>query len=193
MKPDREAATICVWDASTREIVREIECGTMSVYQLALSPDGQWVALGEGGSGVQVWEIESGRRTLHAPKASPHLLCFTPDSRSLVTKRETPNRLPAIMILDVDTGELEYEFGPPEQIRVLSTAVFPDNRRLLAGYSNGLIRVWDIPTGAMLKELPGHRTSVHALAVKPDGTQFAGGAADSTIYLWDAAAIRATK
>lgn len=188
MKPGSK--TLSVWDTATHELVREIECETSPVYRLALSPDGRFAAIGSSPGGMEVWEIESGRRTVHAPKASAHQLCFTPDGQSLVVKRNGPEPLP-ILVLDVDSGELEYEFGTEGQARIQSVAVFPDNRRLLTGYTDGVIRVWDIPTGALLKELPGHRSGVYALAVKPDGTQFASGAADSTIYLWDAAVLRA--
>jgi WD40 repeat protein len=185
MKPDREAKSALVWDVATHQVVREIDCQTRGAYQLLLSPDGGRLAIGGSDGVVQIWDVDAGRSVQLPKTISRHVLCFTPNGRSLITKADSmqPN-FSSIFVWDAETGRLESDLGRGEPL--YSFAMFGDNRRLLAGGGDGIIRVWDIATGALLKELPRQTSIVYALAVSPDGTQFASGTADGTIYLWDA-------
>ena len=57
---------------------------------------------------------------------------------------------------------------------------------LASGSLDDTIRMWDAETGAHLRTLKGHRSSVYSVAFSPDGSLLASGSVDNTIRLWDA-------
>ena len=61
-----------------------------------------------------------------------------------------------------------------------------DEKHLVAGYNNGSVRIWDITTGKMERELKGHTGVVWSVAYSPDGKTIVSGSADKTIKCWDA-------
>src|SRR4029078_12280178 len=46
------------------------------------------------------------------------------------------------------------------------------------------VRLWDVTSGALLRELPGHPEAVHSLQFSPDGTLLAAGAYQ-VVRLWN--------
>ena len=72
---------------------------------------------------------------------------------------------------------------------VYSVAFTPDGKALAAGgeYDN-TIRLWDVKTGKVLRELSGHAGPVAAVAFSPDGRTLASACQwEPAIRLWDVA------
>src|SRR5581483_3992692 len=80
--------------------------------------------------------------------------------------------------------------GVVESIRayagVNSLSFSPDGKRLAAGADDGVVRVWRLPEGELVRELTGHSEGVYAVVFSPDGKTLASGSYDKSVRLWDA-------
>jgi WD40 repeat protein/serine/threonine protein kinase/Flp pilus assembly protein TadD len=85
---------------------------------------------------------------------------------------------------------------PAGKARITSVKYTPDGKLLLAASLDGKIRIWQAATGRLIRILTAHRQplpitakdfDVYGLAVSPDGNQFAAGAGDNTVVVWDTA------
>ena len=61
---------------------------------------------------------------------------------------------------------------------------------MLSGSEDYTLRLWDLPTGRLLRVLEGHQEKVCTLALSTDGTRAVSGAYDETVIVWDLPAGR---
>lgn len=47
------------------------------------------------------------------------------------------------------------------------------------------IKIWELSSGQLTRTLTGHKGSVFAVAVSPDGKYIASGSTDQTIKIWE--------
>ena len=64
-------------------------------------------------------------------------------------------------------------------------AVTPDGRRAVSGSDDKTLKVWDLDSGAELRTLEGHDSSVNAVPITPDGRRVLSASDDHTCKLWD--------
>ncbi|KAG2360098.1 WD40-repeat-containing domain protein [Suillus spraguei] len=67
---------------------------------------------------------------------------------------------------------------------VIAVAALRDERMVTASY-DGMLRLWDLKTGVVLKKMEGHRSRVRALAISPDGNWIASGDESGVLIVWD--------
>ena len=74
--------------------------------------------------------------------------------------------------------------------RINAGALSPDGRIFAAGGHDKIVRVWDVQTGGLLAELPGHTDIVVDVDFSPDGQRVATASWDDTARVWDVRAKR---
>jgi WD40 repeat protein len=148
-------------------------------WQSALSPDGGLLAIAESKT-VRVWDIASGRQTMHYSQTNVESMTFTPDSRHLATTGADR----CIRIHDIAAGtevarfEGEFHYG---------RALFSPSGSLLAACGGeSLVRVWDWSSGRELVRLA-QTTGAAAIAFSPDSRHLATASSDRTARVWDIA------
>lgn len=73
---------------------------------------------------------------------------------------------------------------------IADLAASPNGKIFATGSADNTTKLWDVPSGRVLRTLSGHSRWVLAVAFHPNGTMVASGSADTTIKLWDVASGR---
>lgn len=68
---------------------------------------------------------------------------------------------------------------------VLCFTLSPDGKYLLTGSTDGMVRLWDILSGNLMRTLSGHSGPVLSIAVSPDNLHAASGEEDGSVIVWD--------
>ena len=56
---------------------------------------------------------------------------------------------------------------------------------MASGSADKTIKIWNLESGAQIKELKGHSDNVYSVAFSPDGKILASGSGDNTIKIWN--------
>jgi WD40 repeat protein len=157
-----------LWDAATGSLL-----ATPAVYKsaapvvsdgrvaMAISPDGKFLVVGS-----EVRSLATGKLLTRLPDAS-HTAAFSRDTRTLVTDTGS--------IWDSWTRRMRAGLAMPSDARLLSIAVARDGARVLGGFDDGTIRVWNASDGALmltvhlLRSIGGRTSTREWVAIAPDG------------------------
>jgi WD40 repeat protein/transcriptional regulator with XRE-family HTH domain len=178
-----------IWDAATGAILFRGNLGHMAgPHDIAFSPDGTFVATIGEDQKVKIWDSVTGEvlSTLSGHTSPSESVAFSPDGTHLVTAGGgdktvrvwdlTPSK-EALFIPFANTATNAW-WGEP--------SYSPDGTRLLTGYTDANIRIWDAVTGKELLQLIGQNTNSQPTAYSPDGKLVAAANEDMTITVWDA-------
>ena len=148
---------------------------------------------------MRVWDLDTGRpvweKEAHAAWAMD--VAYSPDGRWLASAGVDERELGGeVTLWEAATGVKVHEF-PPSRDAVLGVAFSPDSRWLASGWSDGIVRIWDLrdPAGEA-RELPGHAGGVSRVMFLPDGRPVSAGGSSigsefGEVKIWDLATGRA--
>lgn len=74
----------------------------------------------------------------------------------------------------------------PERRPIISLAISPDGKRLVAGSFDAVLNVWDVDRGVVERTFKPFLDPMWGLAFSPDGKMFAAGGHNRAIKVWDA-------
>ena len=176
-----------VWDISARRLVGEPLSSYHTLTGLALSPDGQTLAVA--GSGVQLWRTATGQRIGSALPAVGHgryrAVAFSPDGTLLAT-------LGADGTARVWNVTTQQEIGAPMTVdgpgALAGTVAFsPNGRTLVTVGASGRAQIWSVATHQPLGQPMAAGPATTVATFSPDGTRLATAGSDGSVRVWDVA------
>lgn len=171
--------------------IQSVFAETMTdVYGIAISPDGDLVAMTGGNSGMLfVYELATGR-WLHSIQAHHDCILgvtFTPDGKRLFTgsldqtlREWDANTGYCLRSRQLETPIVNLAISPP-----CSRSLKGSKRLLASSHTNGTIQLWDLNSLDCLQTLWAHQDNVRSLDFHPHQPWLLSGSHDCSFKLWD--------
>ena len=131
----------------------------------AVSPDGSRLLTGDTQGILHLWNVATGEevKRIVLGRGWIHSAAFMPDGRqAVVADRE-------VGMYDLETGEEVRVFPSPPSSDVQQAALSPDGRRLLTGGWDGVVRLYNVQSGNLLRQLGRHDEFVFSAAFSANG------------------------
>jgi eukaryotic-like serine/threonine-protein kinase len=192
------------WNAVNGEPLTSMPETHSTICSLAMTRDGKRVAVGDVDGGITIWDTENTRELAHWLWDVKYVkkLAFSPDGAVLVSGTRSTDNRDNIAFWNPATGELLKTLpGHPVILRTLrqevhhylekqrgeitALAFSPDGKTLATG-AEWRVRLWDLASGEMIRELAEHGGHITGgIAFSPDGKLLASGGSDNVVKLWE--------
>ncbi len=158
------------------------QLGFTTINALALSPDGNQLAIASGNF-VQIFDTES-RQPVHLLSGHEdrvESVAFSPDGHFLASAGKDQR----ILLWDLSAGDIQQTYQG--HTGTVNTVAFsPDGSILASGGNDRLVILWDVSTGERIQTMTRHINVVNQVAFSPGGDVLASASSDTSVILWDA-------
>jgi WD40 repeat protein len=180
-RPAYNASYVDFWSTLTWTINTTMDAGNL--LEVAVSPDGSYLATSPDRYAVQVWDLEEHIYLYKLPTSftgAVNTMVFSPDSGILATGHYDG----IIRLWDVENGDLLLEFDTGAVVQ--SLAFSPDGLIIASGgsFENSDIQLWDVGSGARLKLLENDSSGIGNLVFSPDSLYLVSASYDGVLRLW---------
>ena len=173
------------------------------INSVCFSRDGKCLATGSSDGGIyvspfssnvwpptpllfQVWEISTKfvRNAFKRDSGSIHSLDLSPNGRFLVSAYDNSIRL---WNMRDGAGKFLTEDNPTfiDDPCYSSTVFCPDGRYVAASHRDGVVRVWDVRTGQLMRRVKAHMCRAYGVVFMPDREGLLSAGKDMTLKYWD--------
>ena len=166
-----------LWRVNTQTEITTLEHEAY-VWALAFSPNGQFLAAGDDGGTVKVWDFKKQRviAQLEGDPNAVYAVTFSPDSRTLATAGYHGQ----IKLWSVSNWALH---GTLENRGTTHTLDFSADGKVLASTGHSEVTLWSVESGTDIASLTGHSGWVYGTAFSPNGRTLVSSGDDGTVRL----------
>lgn len=145
-------------------------------YGVSFSPNGKYLLTTNTVGGYRYWEISRYQSTL-GYNPSCDSVNFSNDGHWVAYE-------------DISYGLQFMQFGDQQNPRKFDffancSSFSSDGKLLAAGGRNGVVKIWEVPTGTLIKNLRAHTDSVSQVVFSPNKKYLATLSIDETLRIWD--------
>jgi len=178
-----ENRTLSLWDLNRTEELRQVEDAHGGlIFDVAFAQEGTLLVTAADDGVVHLWDTDSLERigTLRAHDEAVFDLDVSPNGQRLLTASQDST----VILWDLEAQAIIRSFDDLSTRRMLSVKFHPDGQSAFASSNVDLFR-FDLQTGAIVQEYPGHTDSIVGLDVTRDGQTLAASDVNRQIILWD--------
>jgi WD40 repeat protein/serine/threonine protein kinase len=174
---------VYLWETKTWTEVRPLRGHTSFVQMVAFSGDGKTLASKSKDGTMRVWEVDTGReqRKLDGVAIDPYVSAMVGRGQVLAGPGANWQHL---YLWDLGTGKLLHELGGNLR-NVTAVAANPNGREFAYANLEGVLRFYNVETGARLDWPAGVTLMASRAVFRADGRAVAGCFGDGTVRLWD--------
>ncbi|WP_292378125.1 adenylate/guanylate cyclase domain-containing protein [Methanosarcina sp. UBA289] len=173
--------TVNLWKSATGKLIRKMKRdGHYRVYSVAFDPTGKILAGGDDLGLVNLWLAESGDLLDRLDGSPNSALVVAFDSAG---KKLAVGSIGSVIQWEVSNMKLIRKFEA-HQNWVVSIAIDLQNRTLVTGGFDKVLRLWEWDSGRLQRSLEGHTGHVRCVAFLGDGRILASMGDDAESRLW---------
>ncbi|HZZ79851.1 MAG TPA: c-type cytochrome domain-containing protein [Gemmataceae bacterium] len=172
------------------------------INALAFTPDSKRVVVG-GNHELTVWDATTGKllRRVFTRAERAHAMAFLPDGK-LVVAGGRPGQEGDVRIYNIDAGTPKDFGGVPSvdgvndktvllkelvqvEDSILALGVSKDGKKIAAGGTDRMVRVFDVDSGKMEHAIENHADWILGVVFSPDAHAIVTASRDKTAKMWD--------
>jgi len=185
-----------VWYSDNGERLGTFDGHRGTVWSLDVTRDSKTLLTGGADMTVKVWTVNGGEK-LHDFEHPGPVKCveWAEGDKMFLTASDPFRKAPAQVSIFEFTGNVEdqpqepkYVWEPqglPQGKRLTNATWLPLNKHILTTDEEGTMRVHEVETGRVIRELNEHSKRINAIAWNKDKFFLLTGSADNTAKLWD--------
>ena len=174
-------ARIC--DVETGEVEQLLRSHTEPIRSLSFHPDGTHILTAAHDQSACIWDLEINEQIVLFidREAGFDQALYSPSGSQILTTNADRRKA---TLLDLEPRQIVQEFGS-EHSSFDHFCFHPVSDQFASAGEDGVIRIWDIETGAELLSIQAHRSPILDIAYHPAGTHLASAGADQSVRIWE--------
>jgi WD40 repeat protein len=180
-----DSTNVVLWDSRTRAEIRRLPVNAQ-VRDLEFTQEGRLFTASPGvAQGIMLWDVDAGTVMSKFGGSAPgyrfgKVFSVSSDGHSFAQAYAYHN----VRIVDTASSSNLWHFEATDET-LTGVALSPDGQTLATGsaYSEGIIKLWNVPTHQFIGQLEGSRHWIQWLRFLPDGKTLVS--SDGSIRLWD--------
>ncbi|MBF0266068.1 MAG: caspase family protein [Gammaproteobacteria bacterium] len=186
--------TLRVWEVATGREIKRYRVNSDQVKDLAISPNGYWIATGGKDKTMKLWDSATGKKIqiFTGHKRQVNALTFSHNGEHLISAGNDK----IIKVWDTKTAKLIKQYrGHKKNIQAI--AVSSDGKWLASSGDDKTILIWQIKdnhsNNKIVKKLKKHKRAIKTTTFSSDGKYMVSAGEDKQIFLWELASGQVIK
>jgi WD40 repeat protein len=173
--------TVRLWSLEDGHELRTLRGHKAEVDSFAFTPDGKRIVTVSREDVLRVYDVATGEatRTFPAVADGQEGVAVTPDGRLALVRRGDE-----LHLVDIESGVTASTVAAKSG-GISAFTMSRDGARAITVSGEGAIHLWDLATGALVRDFEVPSLEGEHLAFSPDGTRALGGAKNGTTRLFD--------